>query len=171
MEWLEPSNIQTGSIVKWINVFDYLKLIKRRKKHYLLHENCMVFASHTPGNTLCHVLLKLKKWFLIRFFSFSLYAFAFSLFCNYLSLEKSRNLHLNKLESSSANDALWLVWLKLVQRFLRRILNFLNACLLFCGPIIWTNLNPLHQSQLWLNLSQRFWRTQKCLRQQRQRRQ
>ena len=94
------------------------------------------------------------------FFSFSL--FAFTLFRNYLPLEKSRNLHLNKLESSSPKGALWLVWLKLVQWFLRRILNSLNEFLLFCGPFCWTNLNPLHRSQVWLKLAHWFWRRQKC---------
>ena len=37
----------------------------------------------------------------------------FSLFRNYLPLEKGGDLHLNKLESPSPKDALCQVWLKL----------------------------------------------------------
>ena len=44
----------------------------------------------------------------------------FSLFLNYLSLEKGRALHLNKLEFPSPKDALCQVWLKLTQWFWRR---------------------------------------------------
>ena len=44
----------------------------------------------------------------------------FSLFRNYLPLEKGWVLHLNKLESPSPKNALCLVWLKLVQWILRR---------------------------------------------------
>ena len=56
----------------------------------------------------------------------------FLLFRNYLSLEKGRVLHLNKLESSSPKDALCQVWLKLAQWFLRRwFLHFVNLCSLF----------------------------------------
>ena len=44
----------------------------------------------------------------------------FSLFRNYLPLEKGWALHLNKLESPSPKDALCQVWLKLAQWFWRR---------------------------------------------------
>ena len=44
----------------------------------------------------------------------------FSLFHNYLPLEMGRALHLNNFESPSPKNALWQVWLKLVQCFLRR---------------------------------------------------
>ena len=54
-----------------------------------------------------------KKIFLIL----SMY---FSLFPNYLPLEKGGALHLNKLESPSPKDALCQVWLKLAQWFWRR---------------------------------------------------
>ena len=43
----------------------------------------------------------------------------FSLFCNYLPLEKNAALHLNKLESPLPKDALCQVWLKLAQWFWR----------------------------------------------------
>ena len=45
---------------------------------------------------------------------------AFSLFRNYLPLERDGVLHLNKLESPSPKDALCQVWLKLAQCFRRR---------------------------------------------------
>ena len=44
----------------------------------------------------------------------------FSLFRNYLPLEKGGALHLNKLESPSPKNALCQVWLKLTQWFWRR---------------------------------------------------
>ena len=44
----------------------------------------------------------------------------FSLFPNYLLLEKGGALHLNKLESPLPKDALCQVWLKLAQWFWRR---------------------------------------------------
>ena len=44
----------------------------------------------------------------------------FSLFRNYLPLEKGGALHLNKLESPSPKNALCQVWLKLAQWFWRR---------------------------------------------------
>ena len=44
----------------------------------------------------------------------------FLLFRNYLPLEKSRALHLNKIESCTPKDDLCQVWLKLAQWFWRR---------------------------------------------------
>ena len=77
---------------------------------------------------------------------------------NPLLYENLLVLHLNKLESPSLKDALWQVWLKLVQWFLRRRF-FLILSMHFCyfviispwkraGPFIWTNLGPLHPSVL-----------------------
>ena len=63
------------------------------------------------------------------FFISSMY---FSLFRNYLPLEKGGALHLNKLESPSPKDTLCQVWLKLAQWFwIRRFLNFVNVFSLF----------------------------------------
>ena len=57
---------------------------------------------------------------------------AFSLFYNYLPLEKGGALHLNKIESPSLKDALWQVWLKLAQWFWRgTFLHFVNVFSLF----------------------------------------
>ena len=56
----------------------------------------------------------------------------FSLFCNYLPLEKDWTLLLNKLESPSPKDALCQVWLKLAQWFWTiSFLNFVNVFSLF----------------------------------------
>ena len=81
--------------------------------------------SPSPKDALCKVWLKLAQWFWRRrFFNF---VNAFLLFRNYLSLEKGRALHLQKLESPSPKDALCQVWLKLVQWFWRRrFFNFVN---------------------------------------------
>ena len=57
----------------------------------------------------------------------------FSLFHNYLTLEKGVALHLNKLESPLPKDALCKVWLKFPQWFCRRrffLNNFDNVFLL-----------------------------------------
>ena len=101
-------------------------------------------STSTKG-ALCQDCLKLAQWFLIRrFFNFIK---VFSLFRNYLSLEKGRALNLNKLEFPSPKDAMCQVWLKFAQWFLRRrFLNFDNVYLLFHnyfplkkgGPFIWT---------------------------------
>ena len=61
---------------------------------------------------------KLAQWFGRR--RFSNFVNVFSLFRNYLPLEKGGALHLKKLESPSPKDALCQVWLKLAQWFWRR---------------------------------------------------
>ena len=75
----------------------------------------------------------------------------FSLFRNYLPLEKGVVLHLNKLESFSSKETLCQVWLKLAQWFFRR--RFFYFVSLYFGyfliispwksawPFILTNLN------------------------------
>ena len=58
----------------------------------------------SPKDALCQVWLKLALWFWRkRFFNF---VNIFSLFRNYLDLEKGGALHLKKLESPSPKDAL-----------------------------------------------------------------
>ena len=96
-----------------------------------------------------HVILERKI-----FFNF---VNEFSLFRDYLPLEKGGALHLNKFESPSPKNALCQVWLKLAKWFLRR--RFLISSMYFryvliislwkrTGPFIWTNLNPLHPRTL-----------------------
>ena len=85
--------------------------------------------SLLPKDALCQVWLKLAQWFLRRCFKF---INVFSLFCNYLHLEKGMALHLNKLDSSSPKDALCQAWLKLTLWFLRRrFFKFVNIFSLF----------------------------------------
>ena len=55
----------------------------------------------------------------------------FSLFHNYVLLEKGGALHLNKPKFPSPKDALCQVWLKMAQWFWRRFLNFVNVFSLF----------------------------------------
>ena len=122
---------------KSINTYDYvIMLIKRRKKNIKkLHENLLVLhlkklESPSPKEALCQVQLKLAQWFWRRrFFNF---LNVFSLFHNYLPLEKGGALHLNKFESPSHKDALCHFGLKLSQCFWRKgILNFVNIFSLF----------------------------------------
>ena len=86
--------------------------------------------SPSPKEALCQDWLKLAQWFWRRiFFNF---VNVFTLFLNYLPLEKGGVLQLNKLESPSPEDALCQVWLKLAQWFWgRRFFNFINVFSLF----------------------------------------
>ena len=72
-------------------------------------------------------------------------------------LEKDRALHLNKLGSPSTKDAMYQVWLKLVQWFFNiGFFNFGNVFLLFhnylplekAGLFIWINLDSLYPRML-----------------------
>ena len=63
-----------------------------------------------PKDALCQVWLKLTQRFWRR--RFLNFVNIFSLFRNYLPLERGVGLHLNKLESTSPKDALCQVWLK-----------------------------------------------------------
>ena len=104
---------QFKSLNKYDNI---ITLIKRTKKK--LYEKFLVlrlkkFESPSCKDALCQVWLKLAQYFWRRgFFNF---VYVFSLFQNYLPLEKGRSLHLNKLESPSPKDALCQDWLKLAQ--------------------------------------------------------
>ena len=132
--------------------------------------------SPSPKDALCQVWIKLALCFLRRgFFNF---VNVFSLFLNYLLLEKGGPLHLNKFESPSHKDALCQVWLKLAQWFWRRRffkLNFVNVFSLFRNYLPLENGGALHLNklefpspkdvlcQVWLKLAQWFWRRRwKC---------
>ena len=137
-----------------------------------LHLNKL--ESPSPKDALCQVWLKLAQWFWRkRFFNF---VNVFSLFRNYLTLEKGGALHLNKLESpSSKNDLCW-DWLKLAHWFWRRrFLNFVNVFSLFRNYLTLEKGEALHLNklespspkdvlcQVWLKLTQWFWRRRwKC---------
>ena len=125
--------------------------------------------SHSAKDALCQVWLKLAQWFWSRrFFNF---VNVFSLFRNYLPLEKGRALHLNKLESPSPKDALCQVWLKVVQWFWRRFfLNFVNVFSLLHNYLLLEKGGSIHLKKLespsprdalckvWLKMVQWFWR-------------
>ena len=94
--------------------------------------------SPSSKNDLCQIWLKLAQWFWRgRFFNFVI---VFSLFPNYLPLEKGGAVHLNKLESHSPKDALCQVWLKLAQWFWRR--RFFNFVIVFS---LFRNYLPLEK--------------------------
>ena len=130
---------------KSINTYDYIIswiTCKRRGTHYFLCENWMPitqgcffnvfsrfcyylplekgmtlhlnkFVPPSSKDALCQVWLNFAQWFWRR--RFLNFVNVFSLFRNYLPLEKGGALHLNKLESLSPKDALCQVWLKLAQ--------------------------------------------------------
>ena len=106
--------------------------------------------SLSPKDVLCQDWLKLAQWRECCNF-----VNEFSLFCNYLPLEKDGVLHLNKLISLSPKDVLYQVKLKLAKWFWRRkILSMYYRYFAIispwkrAGPFIWTNLNPLHLKML-----------------------
>ena len=80
----------------------------------------------------------------------------FSLFLNYLLLEKDRALLWNKLKSSSLKDAFCQVWLKWAKLFWRRRFSNFNVFSLFHNyfslekgrALHLNNLNPLYPRML-----------------------
>ena len=102
--------------VNFVNVFSLFRNYLPLKKRGALPLNKL--ESISPKDVLCQVWLKLAQWFWKRrFFNF---VNVFSLFRNYLPLEKGGALPFNNLESTSPKDALCQVWLKLAQWFWRR---------------------------------------------------
>ena len=97
----------------------------------------------------CQVCLKLAQWFSRRrFFNF---VNVFSLFRTYLPLQKGGALHLNKIESPSAKDALCQVWLKFTlwfrsRRFLK--INSVNVSSPFCNYLPLEKSGALHLNKL-----------------------
>ena len=89
-------------LFNFVNVFwlfrNYLPLEKGGTLHLYKLE------SPSPKDALCQVWLKLAYWFWRR--RFLKFVNLFSLFRNYLPLEKGGALLLNKLESPSPKDAL-----------------------------------------------------------------
>ena len=100
-----------------VNVFSLFLNYLPFEKGGALHLNKL--DSPAPKDALCKVWLKLAQWFWRRRFFFN-FVNVFSIFRNYLPLEKGAALHLNKFESASSKDALCQLWLKLAQWFWRR---------------------------------------------------
>ena len=93
----------------FVNEFLLFRNYLPLKKDGALHLNKT--ESPSPKIALCQVWLKFAEWFWRR--RFLNVVNVFSLFCNYLPLEKVGALHLNKIESPSPKDVLCQVWLKL----------------------------------------------------------
>ena len=111
--------------------------------------------SPSPKDALCQYCLKFAQWFWRR--RFLNFVNVFSLFHNYLPLEKGGPFIWTKFNPLSHKDALCQIWLKLARWFWRRrFLNFVNVFSLFpnnppwkrAGPFIWTKFNPLHPRML-----------------------
>ena len=116
-DWLNLAQwFWSRSFLNFINVFSILRNYLPCENGVALHLNKL--ESPSPKDALCQVWLKLAQWFWRRRF-FNLVN-VFSLFRNYLPLEKGGALHLTKRESPSPKDALCQVWLKLAQWFRRR---------------------------------------------------
>ena len=94
--------------LNFINAFLLFRNYLSLEKGGVLHLN--KFKCSSPKDAQCQVWLKLAQWFCRRFLIF---INAFLLFRNYLPLERSRALYLNKLEFPSPKDELCQVWLKL----------------------------------------------------------
>ena len=95
--------------LNFVNVFSLLRNYLPLEKNGALH--LKILKSPSPKDALCLVWLELAQWFWRRrFFNF---VNVYSLFCNYLPLEKGGALHLNKLEFHLPKDVLCQVWLKL----------------------------------------------------------
>mgnify|MGYP003691681831 CR=1 FL=1 len=153
--------------LNFVNEFSLFGNYLPLEKGGALHLN--KFESPSSKDALCQVWLKLAQWFWRRrFFNF---VNVFSLFHNYLRLEKGGVLHLNKLESLSPKDALCQVWLKMALWFWRRrFLNFVNVFSQFRNYLPLEKGGVLHlkklesptpkdaSCQFWLKLAQWFCR-------------
>ena len=109
--WL-PGSREEDFLISSMYFCNYLPL----EKGGALHLN--KFKSPLLKDALCQFWWKLAQWFWRR--RFLNFFDVFSLFCNYLPLEKGVALHLNKLDSPLPKNTLCQVWLKLVQWFWRR---------------------------------------------------
>ena len=113
--------IEIGSVVLEKKILKFRLCIFSIKNYLLLEKGRALhlnkLESPSPKDALSQVWLKLTKWFWRKIFNFDN---VFSLFRNYLPLEKGGALHLKKLESPSPKDALCQVWLKFAQWFWRK---------------------------------------------------
>ena len=114
--------------------------------------NFYKFEFLLPKDALCKVWLKLALWFWRkRFLNF---VNIFSLFQNYLPLEKGRDINFDKLKSPWPRDTFCQVWLKFAQWFWRRtILNFVNVFLLFRYHLPLEKGGTLHLKLTWIPFS------------------
>ena len=89
--------------LNFVHVFSLFPYYLPLEQGGAIHLNKL--ESSSPMDALCQVWLKFVQWFLMRrrFYNF---VNVFSLLRDYLPLQKSGALHLNKLESPSPKHAL-----------------------------------------------------------------
>ena len=104
--------LKLAQLLNFFNVFCFV-IISRWKSGPLFGK----LESPSPKDALCKLWLKLTNWLLRRFLYF---VNVFSLFLNYLLMEKDVTLYLNKFESLSSKDDLFQVWLNLALWFWKR---------------------------------------------------
>ena len=141
---ITPSLVEIGSVV--LKIFKLRKCVFAISNHLPLEKGGALFLSKlespSPKDALCQVWLKLTQWFWRRFLNF---VNVFSLFRNYLPLEKGGVLHLNKLESPSTNDVFFQVLLKFGPVVLEeKFLNFVNVFSLFYNHLPLEKSRTLH---------------------------
>ena len=147
--WNWPIGSGEEDFLNFVNLFSLFLNYLPLEKGGALHLNKL--KSPSPKDALCQVWLNLAYWFWRRrLFNF---VNVFSLFRNYLPLEKGRALHFNKTESPSPKDDLCQIWLKLAHWFRRRrFFNFVNVFSLF------HNYFPLKKGRaLYLNKLESSW--------------
>ena len=104
-------------LVTYSMYFSQFRYYQNLEKGVALHLNKLECPS--SKDALLQVWLKLDGWFWRRRFLKN-FVNVFSLFCNFIPVEKGEALHLNKLESPLPKDALCQVWWKWTQWLWRR---------------------------------------------------
>ena len=110
-----PSLVEIDPVVLEKKIFNFINIFSLFRNYLPMEKggahHLIKLESPLPEDALCQIWLKLARLFLRRR-SFN-FVKVFSLFRNYLSMEKGGALHLNKLEFLLPKDALCQVWLKL----------------------------------------------------------
>ena len=132
-------------IFNFVNLFFAISNYLPLEKGMALHLNKFQYPS--PKDGLCQVLLKLAQWFWRR--RFLNFVNVFSLFRNYLYLEKDSALHFPFTQECNMRS---LVEIGPMVPEKKIFFNFFDVFSLFrhylptkrAGSIIWTNLSPHH---------------------------
>ena len=115
--WMYLCNFVNISLCKKVFYFSFFFVIISPWKNVWRSPSLNKFIHPPPKDALCYVWLRLAHWF-CRWW-FLTFVNVFSLFLNYIPLEKGGSLHLNKLEFPSSKDDLCQVWLKFAQWFFK----------------------------------------------------
>ena len=121
--WNWPSGSWEEDFIILSMYFRYLVIISPWKKGVALHLNKL--ESPPPKNALCQILLKFVPWFWRR--EFLNFVKIFSLFGNYLLLEKGVDLHL--LEN--------IEFIRRRHHYLRRSAKYWELCSALIWPLNW----------------------------------